>query len=356
MSAGGSSGQGDTKFSRSGTVNTSSWRDLTNEQNGLFDNAFGNVTDGGTNSTIGPMLTNRIQRGWGDVPYSGAVCDIVKSNMSGNQIPGQASLEAQSKVNPYSSQYADNSYARYADEVHKVLGQSRSGPAVNRGGTAAQGFMMSDAVNQMALNREDVLTKNRQADASIQQGASNQMGQLRGRMDSTALQGAGTGFGGFFNLLSDQQSAGSLASERAKIYSDLVPTFTSLASRMNGTENNNLSGRGAQTSSSMGAGINLCCFIFLEAYNGKLPESVRRYRDMAAPENSARRKGYISMSKWLVPMMRVSRVSRTLANHLLVKPLTRYGEWFYGKNKTGWVFWPVKQLWFKIWELTGKRQ
>ena len=214
---------------------------------------------------------------------------------------------------------------------------------------------MSDAANQLSLNREDVLARNRQTDAGIQQGASAQLGQQRGRMDSTALQGAGTGFGGFFNLMGDQQAAGSLASERAKIYSDLVPTFTSLASRMNGTETNNLTGKGAQTSSSMGAGINLCCFIFLEAYNGELPTSVRRYRDMAAPESSKRRNGYIRMSRWLVPMMRVNGFSRTLVNHLLVKPLTRYGEWFYGKNRSGWVFWPVKQVWFKVWELTGKQ-
>jgi hypothetical protein len=279
---------------------------------------------------------------------------VVKANLPNNFVPGQQSLQSQAAVNPYSGEYADNTFSRYSDEVQKVLGQTRSGPMATRGGTAANGFMQSDAVNQMAMNREDVLTKNRQADASIQQGASGALSQERNVMNNTALQGAGTGFGGFFNLLQDQQAAGSLASERAKIYSDLVPTFAGMASKMNSAETNNLSGRGAQTTSSLGGGFNLCCFIFLESYNGVLPESVRQYRDMAAPESSARRKGYISMSRWLVPAMRVSSVSRWLTNHLLVKPLTRYGEWFYGKNKTGWMFWPVKQLWFKIWEVTGK--
>lgn len=354
MSAGGSSGQGDTRFSRTGTVNTSSWRDLTDQQQGLFTNAFGNVTDQGTNSTVGPMLSNRIQRGWGDVPYNSAICQIVKANLPGNKVPGQDFLLSQLQRDPNGQEYADNTFARYSDEVMRMLGQTRSGPAATRGGTAAQGFMMSDAVNQMALNREDLVNKNRQSDLALQQGAVGLLNQGRGQMNQTALGGVGTGFGGFFNLLQDQQAAGSLASERAKIYSDLVPTFTSLASKMNGLENNALSGQGAQTSSSMGAGINLCCFIFLEAYNGELPESVRRYRDMAAPENSARRNGYISMSRWLVPMMRSGGTIRTLTNHLLVKPLTKYGEWYYGKNKTGWVFWPVKQAWFKIWELIGK--
>jgi hypothetical protein len=145
-----------------------------------------------------------------------------------------------------------------------------------------------------------------------------------------------------------------MVSERAKLYSDLLPTYTSLASPMKGREVNALEGRGAQSSSSMGAGVNLCCFIFLEAYNGELPISVRRYRDMAAPESSARRTGYIRMSKWLVPAMRTSGVVRRLTNHLLVRPLTKYGEWFYGNNKMGWIFWPVKQAWFAVWSLTGK--
>lgn len=354
MSAGGSTGSGDTRFSRQGTVSTSSWRDLSKDQKGLFDQAFGKVSDNNLSGSVAPMLTDRMQRGWGDVPYSDAICQVVKSNLPANSVPGQNSLQQQANINPYSSGYENNTFARYSDEVQKTLGMTRSGPAASRGGTAAQGFMMSDAVNQLGMNREDVLSKNRQADASIQQGASGMLGQQRGRMDSAALQGAGTGFGGFFNLLQDQQSAASLTSERAKIFSDLVPTFTSLASKMQGMEKNDLSGQGAQTSSSMGAGVNLCCFIFLESYNGVLPDSVRRYRDMAAPENSARRKGYISMSRWLVPAMRVSGFSRKLANHLLVKPLTKYGEWYYGKNKLGWVYWPVKQIWFKIWELTGK--
>lgn len=354
MSAGGSSGSGDTRFSRQGTVATSSWRDITPQQSGLFSNAFANVSDGATNSTVGPMLTDRIQRGWSGVPYSDAICQVVKANLPGNKYPGQAGLQAQANVNPYSSDYADNTFARYSDEVQRMLGQTRSGPMATRGGTAAQGFMMSDVMNQAALNRENVLTQNRQADAQIQQGAAGAMNQIQGRMDQTALSGTGTGFQGFFNLLQDQQAAGSLASDRAKTYADLVPTFTSLASVMRGLEQNNLTGQGAQTSSSMGAGVNLCCFIFLEAYDGVLPESVRKYRDMAAPENSARRKGYIRMSKWLVPAMRVNGFSRKLTSYLLTKPLRQYGEWYYGKNKWGWVFWPLKQVWFKIWETTGK--
>jgi hypothetical protein len=274
--------------------------------------------------------------------------------MPGKKLPGYDSLAAQSRINPYDSSYENNTFNRYADETQRAMATSRSGPMATRGGTAAQGYMQSDAINQMALNREDVLTKNRQADAQIQQSASGAITGERSQMNQNALSGVGTGFGGFFNLIDSQQKAGHMVSERAKLYSDLLPTYTSLASPMKGREVNALEGRGAQSSSSMGAGVNLCCFIFLEAYNGELPISVRRYRDMAAPESSARRTGYIRMSKWLVPAMRTSGVVRRLTNHLLVRPLTKYGEWFYGNNKMGWIFWPVKQAWFAVWSLTGK--
>ena len=354
MSAGGSVASSDTRFSRNGTVDTSSWRDLTDNQRQRFGSVFAQLDDHASNKTVGPLASQQMNRGWDDVPYTNALCDIIRSNMPENKVPGQASLQAQSQVNPYSSEYADNTFNRYADETQRAMATARSGPMATRGGTAAQGFMQSDALNQMALNREDVLTKNRQADSGIQQGASGALAGERAQMNQTALGGINSGFGGFYNLIDSQQKAGHMVSERTKLYSDLLPTYTSLATPMKGREENALEGRGAQSSSSMGAGVNLCCFIFLEAYNGALPDSVRAYRDMAAPESSARREGYIRMSKWLVPAMRVSGVARKLTNCLLVRPLTKYGEWFYGKNKTGWVFYPVKQAWFAIWTLTAK--
>lgn len=354
MSAGGSLAAGDSKFERKGTVQTDSWRDITRGQHNLFDHAFDSVNDGAKNSNlIQHSLNNRLQGGFGDLPHGNHLGSLIRSNSPDHRVPGQASLTAQSNVNPYSGQYTDNTFERYSDEVLRAIGQSRSGPMATRGGTAAQGYMTSDVVGQLGLNREDVLAKNRQTDASIQQGASSLLSQERGQMNQTALTGINTGFQGYFNTLQDQGAAGQLASERAKTFADLVPAFTTLASHMHGKEVNDLQGRGAQTSSSVGSGVN-CCFIFLEHYNGVLPDSVRRYRDMAAPENSSRRRGYISMSKWLVPAMRVSVFARTLANHLLVKPLTKYGEWYYGRNSYGWVFWPVKQVWFGVWKLTGK--
>ena len=287
-------------------------------------------------------------------PYQPELCRIIRSNLPEIQQPGFASLTAQSQVNPYSSQYADETFNQYADQMQRAMSGARSGPTMTRGGTAASGFAEAQAANDLALQRAEMLQRNRQVDTTISQSAAQQLGQGRAQMNQTALGGIQSQFGNFYNLLQDKQSASALASERLKMYDDLVPAFTNLASRVVGTEDNNLSGYGNQTTQSLGAGLNLCCFIFLEAYHGQLPDVVRRYRDLKAPENSARRKGYIRMSRWLVPAMRVSGFSRIAVGCLLTRPLTCYGKYFYGQNKIGILFKPVEMFWMKLWEKLGK--
>lgn len=100
---------------------------------------------------------------------------------------------------------------------------------------------------------------------------------------------------------------------------------------------------------SFGENVN-CCFIFLEAYNGKLPWYVRALRDRYYEQSPEVAIGYKQMAKWLVPFMRRSRLVRLFVNCTLVKPLTSYGAWLYGLNRTGWIFKPVKELWFNIWK------
>ncbi len=354
MSAGGTSSSGDSRFSREGTVNTNSWRELTTSQDNQFQQSLASLSPKDSAMNVDPLLSQQMTREWGDVPYSDAICKLIGANMPGVPVPGQASLTSQSNVDPYSQEYANNTYGRYANEVERLMATAKSGPQMTRGGTAAQGFAMSDAMNQASLNREDVLSQHRQADASISQGAANQLAQARQNQHATALSGVNTGWGGYYNLLNNQNQSAQITNDRSRSYNDLLTGYTGLSSVMKGNEINNLSGRGAQSSSSMGASMNLCCFIFLESYNGKLPITVRKYRDEFAPENTERRKGYIRMSKWLVPAMRMSKLARKLTNFFMVKPLTHYANWYYGINPVGWVFAPVKSFWFTIWNLTGK--
>jgi hypothetical protein len=356
MSAGGSTGVGDTRFSRKGTAETSSFRDLTPKHQGLFTDALDASKPGSANASVNGMLNNRINADVGERPYRSDICQIIKSNLPNQKSPAENVLNRQATQDVYSNRYENNTFNRYAEEVQKAMGMARSGPGMTRGGTAAQGFAQAQVVNDLGMNREQALVQNRGTDAQIGQGAAGLLQQNRHSMNSDAIGAIGQGQQGYSAFLQNMMSAAGLASERGKMFNDLVPTYTTLDSVMKGKERNDLSGRGAQTSSSMGGGFNLCCFIFMEAYNGEMPEHVRACRDEFAPESSARRKGYILMSRWLVPAMRVSGFSRSLTNHLLIRPLTRWGAWY--KNVPGSKFQYrdalAKRFWFGVWELIGK--
>ena len=356
MSAGGSSSGGDTRFERYGTASTTSFRDLTPKQTGLFDQGFAATTPGAANASVDGMLANRINAHTDSRPYRGELCNIIRSNLPNQASPAEKAMTTQATRDISSNNYEANTFNRYADEVQRAMGQARSGPAMTRGGTAAQGFAQAQAVNDLSLNREQVLTQNRNADAAISQGAAGTLAQNRHMMNADATQAAGTGQQGYAQFLQNSMSAAGLASERTKMFNDLVPTFATLGSRMLGSESNNLYGRGAQTATSMGGALNLCCWIFMEAYNGEMPKHVRECRDEFAPENSARRIGYIKMSRWLVPAMRTSAKVRTLVNHLLIQPLTRWGGHYKGvrPGSPSLVDSLAKHFWFKTWELYGK--
>lgn len=115
----------------------------------------------------------------------------------------------------------------------------------------------------------------------------------------------------------------------------------------------------ATGNSSGGASVNTtpqsflggCCFIFLESYNGTLPWYVRACRDEFY--TPVRRAGYVRMSLWLVPAMRVSRLARTLVNYSMVKPLTAYGRWYKDGVGCGYLAKPLVDFWFKTWEILG---
>ena len=99
----------------------------------------------------------------------------------------------------------------------------------------------------------------------------------------------------------------------------------------------------------------MCCFIFLEAYNGQLPESVRLCRDVHYQRHPQLSVGYKRTARWLVPMMRKSRVVTWLVNLTMVKPITRYGEWLVGNQETVRSSDRlIRNSWFKFWNWYGK--
>ncbi len=94
----------------------------------------------------------------------------------------------------------------------------------------------------------------------------------------------------------------------------------------------------------------ICCFIFMEAYNGKLPWFVRLYRDKWYSKYPNLRVGYKKMAKWLVPLMKKSKVVRYGVNELMIKPISRIGAFLSGESmEYSKVDLFLHNLWFKIW-------
>lgn len=123
-----------------------------------------------------------------------------------------------------------------------------------------------------------------------------------------------------------------------------------------GTNVEAFQGQGDQSSTAYSVSTNPCCFIFMEAYHGNMPPWVRACRDELAAESTSRRRGYVRMSLWLVPAMRVSKLARTLVWQLMVKPMTLAGGW--RKKVAGYEEYsylaPVAYAWFFVWSLLGK--
>jgi hypothetical protein len=113
---------------------------------------------------------------------------------------------------------------------------------------------------------------------------------------------------------------------------------------------------GAPMASGGSAGGNLmskCCFIFLEALNGVLPEHVRELRDYYYYMEPSIADGYKSMAGWLVPLMRRSVTIKSIVNNIMVKPIIQYGRFIKtaeGYDKTNHI---IKDIWFMVWKGIG---
>ncbi len=96
-----------------------------------------------------------------------------------------------------------------------------------------------------------------------------------------------------------------------------------------------------------------CCFIMLEARygNGAMDKVVRKYRDDHMTQKN--RRGYYKVAEVLVPLMRKSKVFKWIITKTFADPLVSYGKWYYGENKHGWIFAPIKSMWLKLFDIVG---
>ena len=116
--------------------------------------------------------------------------------------------------------------------------------------------------------------------------------------------------------------------------------------------NNNNDDNGSNDSDNTGGGGG-CCFIMLEARygNGTMDEVVRRYRDEYMTDRN--RRGYYRMAEVLVPLMRKSKTFKWVVTKTFADPLVSYGKYYYGQNKHGVLYSPVKNFWMKVFDIVG---
>jgi len=96
-----------------------------------------------------------------------------------------------------------------------------------------------------------------------------------------------------------------------------------------------------------------CCFIMLEARygDGTMDEVVRRYRDEHMTVKNKR--GYYKLAEVFVPLMRKYPAFKWLVTKTFADPLVSYGKYYYGQNKHGVIFAPVKAFWMKVFDVLG---
>ena len=166
---------------------------------------------------------------------------------------------------------------------------------------------------------------------------------------SGAMTGASSAFGNASNAGSSAANAmtGSNSGMNAVANPAALATTSSLtnAGLLNQVSQGNFSNG---NSSNQSAGAN-CCFIFMEAYNGQMPASVREFRDKYYRLQPTIADGYKRMAKWLVPLMREYGVVRSIVWHTMIKPATNHtlhpmNNW----NKR------VSRFWLKLWAIYGK--
>lgn len=307
MGAGGGGSSGSTAYSRAGTSNHA-------ESYGYGPNLSGIINDN-LNATSAS-----------DAAPKKFLTDLVEYNPNS---PGFAGASSGAALNPFTPEYENSTQDLYQNRLDLQLARSQSGPEnvlapLQRG----KSFREAETMNEFARGRNQEVRQERNVDTGIMlKSIENLVGQR--------LQAAHE----FPSYKTADQSA--------------FQTAATLLGPKNNAVTEDFNGQGDQASTGYSYGANLCCFIFLEAFNGKLPWFVRYCRDVYITPR--RKAGYNLMAKTLVPLMRHSNMGRKIVNFLMVKPITRFGGWLV--REEGFKYSAcdkfVTKSWFFTWDLIG---
>ena len=103
-----------------------------------------------------------------------------------------------------------------------------------------------------------------------------------------------------------------------------------------------------------GGGGGGCCWVMLEARygDGTMDLVVRKYRDEHMTDRNKR--GYYKFAEFIIPLMRKYKAVQKIVQWTFGDTLVAYGRWYYGLNKWGWIFSPIKSFWMGLFNAVGK--
>lgn len=211
--------------------------------------------------------------------------------------------------------------------------------AMNFGGAFNNKLGLLNTATNTAANTANTLAGN---------GGVNATNVALGQPNSSTASNFGTG-----------QFAGSNASTQSGSSGNAFNFAGGLLNSMNSANNAQIGANAQMGSSQISANSpaaylgSVCCFIFLEAYYGKIPWYVRYGRDNYYNLNHDIATGYRRVAKWLVPLMQKFSLVRSLVWYMMVLPITTHlasvtGHRAAKRNRF------ITHSWLKVWALLGK--
>lgn len=354
---GGTDSSGSTKFSRTGTSETQKDYTLPSDLAALIQQAYlGSQITPATTSSEQNLLQTILSGSLDSIPGLSALQGIW--GIDPVNYSGLSSLMAMSQRNPYSTDYETGVGALFDRQFGKGRALAQSGPMNVRGGTARQGFELGEADAQNSMNKFREVRGQQDREAGVVQDAVRTMNTIEGMRRGSAMQAQQQNMAGELGRKSAALNAQSGVDSMRRSNAGNIGLAAEFLGRPKQRVTDDLKGRGSQSASSSnwGAGIT-CCFIFLQALNGQLPDYVRKGRDKFNTPN--RQAGYRWMSSWLVPMMARSRLILSIVNFFIIRPFLIVGRWHFGKEESwtdgiiGPLLKPYCFGWFYTWSTLG---
>lgn len=355
-----SQSQSSTAFQRQGTTTTGADWNLPAWLSQLVQQAPStSAVPQGTSDSDWSFITGLLNQDPTQVYQGGALDNI--STIDPTSYDGQPQLDRIIGRDPYSRNYENATRDLYDRQFEIARSNAQSGPANVRGGQARVGFDLADTGTQQALNRFREVREQSNKEAGIVEQATHIANTIESMRRSSIMGAQERGQAGQ-NARTQESIGGSQQVSRARATN---AANLQLAAELLGLKQQqvveNLSGEGQQIQSSQGGmsgtgfgiGGSPCCFIFLQALNGVLPYYVRWGRD--DHQTPCRRRGYVWMSKWLVPWMKRRVPIAQVVNLIIIRPFLVYGTCLYVRPRpflqklVGGYCW----LWFHLWSFLG---